>query len=120
MGQINREAKYDKYWDWIGRSNASTEFENAINMPLHMLTDEQLDELLVKVAEWTEQRAADCGGPCEECPAESMAQSRCEHCGYLNDPEYCMECRVEHHDACSMTEGCPCCDETRRQLADEQ
>lgn len=26
--------------------------------------------------------------------------------------EYCPECRVKDHDVCSMTLGCPCCDET--------
>jgi len=26
--------------------------------------------------------------------------------------DYCPECRVKDHDVCSMTVGCPCCDDT--------
>lgn len=31
-----------------------------------------------------------------------------------DESEYCKECRVEEHDVCSMTDGCPCCDETKQ------
>ena len=31
---------------------------------------------------------------------------------------YCNECCVKYHDTCSMTDDCPCCDETRRSLLD--
>jgi len=28
---------------------------------------------------------------------------------------YCQTCLVPEHDTCSMTDGCPCCDETKLQ-----
>lgn len=27
---------------------------------------------------------------------------------------YCETCQVPEHDTCSMTDGCPCCEDTRR------
>lgn len=28
--------------------------------------------------------------------------------------EYCQQCQVEEHDTCSLTAGCPCCENTIR------
>lgn len=33
------------------------------------------------------------------------------------DP-YCAECREEGHDTCSLTPGCPCCDDTSSRTAE--
>jgi len=62
------------------------------------------------------------GPPSEPTPVPSATQSfssRCEvheaefeACGCEKDAEYCKTCSVKGHDSCSMTEGCPCCDNT--------
>lgn len=33
----------------------------------------------------------------------------------MRDPvlDYCSECLVPDHDACSLVDGCPCCDNTK-------
>lgn len=36
----------------------------------------------------------------------------------ITPDERCELCRVPEHDACSMTDGCPCCEDTKRQLLD--
>jgi len=62
------------------------------------------------------------GPPSEPTPVPSAAKgfsSRCEvheaefeACGCEKDAEYCKPCSVKGHDSCSMTKGCPCCDNT--------
>lgn len=62
------------------------------------------------------------GPPSEPTPVPSAAQgfsSRCEvheaefeACGCEKGAEYCKTCSVKGHDSCSMTKGCPCCDNT--------
>ena len=62
------------------------------------------------------------GPPSEPTPVPSAAKgfsSRCEvheaefeACGCEKDAEYCKTCSVKGHDSCSMTKGCPCCDNT--------
>jgi len=62
------------------------------------------------------------GPPSEPTPVPSATQSfssRCEvheaefeACGCEKDAEYCKTCSVKGHDSCSMTTGCPCCDNT--------
>ena len=62
------------------------------------------------------------GPPSEPTPVPSATQSfssRCEvheaefeACGCEKDAEYCKTCSVNGHDSCSMTTGCPCCDNT--------
>lgn len=37
--------------------------------------------------------------------------------GCLSTSKLCETCRVVGHDTCSMTDGCACCDETKRQLS---
>lgn len=32
--------------------------------------------------------------------------------GYYYVSDYCETCQVPEHDVCSLTVGCPCCDET--------
>ncbi|KKM76665.1 hypothetical protein LCGC14_1377890 [marine sediment metagenome] len=32
---------------------------------------------------------------------------------WIRDEDYCMECREENHDTCSMTAGCPCCETSK-------
>ncbi len=68
-------------------------YSAAIDMLLRMLTDEQLDQLLVDTARVQDDEDAD-----------------------EDKDEYCKECRVEDHDTCSMTDGCPCCDNTKRNV----
>jgi len=62
------------------------------------------------------------GPPSEPTPVPSAAKGfspRCEvheaefeACGCEKDAEYCKTCSVKGHDSCSMTKGCPCCDNT--------
>ena len=72
MGQMTRQAKYDKFWATIDETIEAR--GDVIDYLLRLLSNAKLDDAL-------------------QC---------------------CAECRVEHHDQCSMTDGCPCCDDTRR------
>lgn len=33
--------------------------------------------------------------------------------------EYCEQCKPIEHDSCSLTAGCPCCDETKKQMTED-
>lgn len=48
MGQIVRQAKYNKFWSGIDETIEAR--GDAIDMLLRMLTDEQLDEVLSDMA----------------------------------------------------------------------
>ncbi len=46
----------------------------------------------------------------------SCVQSDLDYVAEKTKEGYCKECRVKHHDTCSMTTGCPCCENTMENL----
>lgn len=47
---------------------------------------------------------------------QAMIEYRTKRNAYERDvADYCKECRVPEHDTCSMTDGCPCCEQTKQQ-----
>jgi hypothetical protein len=47
VGQASRQAKYNKFWAWVEPSTEG--YSAALDMPLRMLSDEQLDQLLADI-----------------------------------------------------------------------
>lgn len=58
---------------------------------------------------------------CDELSKVTEAERKCfaacdnltKHDDCDMKEEYCGACREPEHEACSMTDGCPCCDNTR-------
>lgn len=38
----------------------------------------------------------------------------------MENINYCLECQVKEHPICSLTEGCPCCEDTRQAMSLDQ
>jgi len=53
---------------------------------------------------------------------QDLYQSEMDADGYFTEIRegYCDDCQDPDHNSCSLTIGCPCCDQTIRQMQDER
>ena len=127
MGQATRQPKYDQFWKWVEPTIGA--YSDAVQMLLHKLTDEQLDELLVEITEVREATCENCGAACEYnteiCLCGKCEQAICENCGdsvgdwlevgvigvdaglcWVGDPCYCVTKDATERPAETWSEFC--------------